>query len=369
MTSPSTGLGDGRLVLAPDRVSAQRLFAALLLTATTLPFLLAPLATGTTLITDRGHALLLSVLLVSGAHQPTFWYLYADRDSRSVVLGHPLFFFAAPLVILTGCVGFFLQAPAALHSYFWMAWGVLSIHHYQRQNLGVFGLLAPVMGGQRMSIAERRLITAGGVCGMLVFGYPFQRTIFQDTILFPLEPYLGNAAAAAMLVLIAATVAHAARGLAARDGARGPWLLRGGLLLLLVSYYWPLFVIEDRLTAFAMFACGHGFQYWIIMSYVATNNDRLRDRSRASPRSAAWLALAQLLLFGGVTWLIASGVRQIGVVLGGGAFASSGEEYASVATSLVLSVTLVHYWVDARMWKMSKPDSRRFMRKKLDFLF
>lgn len=366
MASPTSRLVDG-LVVASERVVARRVFTSLLVTATLLPFVLAPLLTGTSLFEARGYATLLAVLALSGAHQPSSWLLYADGDARRVVAGHRLFFFAGPLCIVAACVLFFRYAPAPLHAYFWIFFGVVSIHHYQKQNLGVFSLLAPVLGGGRMSLFERRLIYAGGICGMAVFGFPLDRTIFQDTPFRPLESGLGVAAATGIIVLAGIALSGLVRG-RSEAGAAAPQPWRTLLLLVLVTYYWPLFLIGDRLTAFAMFAAGHGLQYLVIMSYVAA------DTAGTAPGAApgvrpVWFALARVAFFAAVTFAFAAGLRAVGSLPGGGSAETSAQYVARLAGALVLSVTLVHYWVDARMWKMSQSDSRRFMQSKLAFLF
>jgi len=225
---------------------------------------------------------------------------------------------------------------------------------------------------------ERKLIIAGGVCGMAVFAFPLGRTLLDGTVFKPLEPWLWNAAALLLVglgvyclrLLWLPTSTRGKPGASEADEyMRRP--LRWLFLVVLVTYYWPLFVIENELMAFAMVGPAHGFQYLVIMSYVAAKKrEATPEQETKLARTPLGIGWGRLLLFAGGTVLFAFASYQLGARFGTGGTASGhSRELGQFVTSAVLSVTLIHYWVDARMWKMSQPDSRQFIRSKLPFLF
>ncbi|MCB1864487.1 MAG: hypothetical protein KDG50_03590 [Chromatiales bacterium] len=348
-----------------DSPVVARAFTFCLLATTVSMFLLMPaLASQHWPFGDGMHALAY-LGPVFGAHQVATLYLFTDREARAVVAADRAFFLVWPLVIVAATTVWFYFAGVTALGYFWAFFAGITIYHYQKQNIGVFALLAPVLGHGRMSTFERRLILAGGLIGIAAFAYPIDHTPFHDTVLGPAHDWIVSADLIAFAALMAVAVWHVVRQLRAREAGTRPEWLKYVLLLVLVGYYWPLFVIENRLVAFLMFAGSHALQYFAIMGFVAANGTGV-DGVRAAGRRGLWQGAVSVVLLGAISYLAwqlwdgTAGLHRAKVFE---------QPWTSALIGLTTSFSLVHYHLDARFWQMRRRESGHFVRSRLPFLF
>jgi len=138
--------------------------------------------------------------------------------------------------------------------------------------------------------------------------------------------------------------------------AAGAWIrqqyLFGIGIFLSVTFLFTMYVSRDYTLGFISFAAAHGLQYLIFLF--------AHSASRGKEAFAKWrlpvvaiLAPLALLLFMAASRLIA--------VEPGGA--------SSIAISIMLSVSLVHFWLDQFMWRMKDKDRAAWIKARFRYVF
>lgn len=228
-------------------------------------------------------------------------------------------FAAAVVLVLVG--GPFLTAGIVGYA----AWRV---HHFARQNLGMFTYLNRARRVDGTAPWERRIICATGPVAML--GYAAQAAHFDD-VTIPAAGVLRGLGAVGLAVLVVAVLAGSGRD-----------LVRTGSLLAAVAFFGPLFVTEDPILAVAAYTAAHGAQYLLMTAHLAAG--------RQAP--LGWLAGLGLACVGG-GWVLNYGVNRFGPTL---------------ALALGAGFAMSHFVIDAGMWRPAEPSHRAWMRKRFAFL-
>lgn len=351
--------------IAQNRIRNKQLFLWSMLLTTIVPFIIG-IALIPVSISNEALVLGLLVLLVTplGAHQVTTMYFYFDKLSLPIIQKNWQVYLLNPLIIMCGCFILMYFGGKQLAPYLAAILSAWTIYHYQKQNVGIFSLISPLINRAYMTPIEKRLIICSGVSGMLAFGSPTGTPLFEDTLFETFGPYAYQLSKLMLGIILAIFITLLWKSW--RDNHHTHFklfILRWGMLLLFLSFYTPLYLIENKLLAFGMFASAHGLQYLFIMLFVASDGN-LISSSKLSKRhifsvviSVCFLILMTVILWKLWTMTQVAGNRFEGQPLG----------YALLG--LAVSFSFVHYYLDGKLWKMSNPAIKQFMQQKLDFIF
>lgn len=347
----------------------KNIFVVGLFLLTLLPFFALPwLDQSTFAIGDGRYLLLAFVFPFLGSHQAASAFLYIEDGAVRVMRGSRWFFYVVPLVLVAATALFFAICSDQMMVYFLLLFGAYTIYHYQKQNIGLFALVAPQLTDTPMRKIERRLIFAAGIAGMFVFAWPVTSAPYEGTLLMPLfgviETGVALLIAGCILVGVALTLASV-KALKPDDSIFGS-LLRLFFLLCMVCFYLPMLIIEDRLLAFATFATAHALQYFLIMAFVAWNGS-IAGRLTASWKAMLFWPTLSLLCFGLLTWASWTGWQL--VTNAPVTWPGLSENTYKALLGAAVGFSLVHYHVDARIWRMRDELPRQFIKQKLFFLF
>lgn len=344
------------------------IFITFLLLATALPFIAGPILRSVYSGSDMAQQLFYLLLMIGGYHQVASVYLYFDSDARKIINQHKWYFYFWPLMISLSIMLFYLLDNLSLESYLLQIYAMLTIYHYQKQNIGVYSLLAPSIGTGRMLPIERGLIMGGALVGMLIFTWPIDRTLFQGTVLSTYKDSLEMLSLILLCTLTLYTCYFIGRNYLFIPPAQRQYL-RAVLLLSLVTFFWPMFIVQDKQTAFFMYATAHGLQYYIFIAIASLNGDKVRQLLKAEQIRGALFRYYNLILFIVLTALSAYLWKQLYLVNPPAFLNFSDTEIKRAIFGLASSISLIHYWIDGRIWKIRHEDSREFMRSKFKFLF
>lgn len=348
--------------------STSRSFVTILLAVTVLPFIAGPLLRSVYSNSAFAQHLFITLLLIGGVHQITSVYLYFDNDAKSIINKHKTYFYLGPIIIAILCASLFMANTQWIEDHFYTAFAMLTIFHYQKQNIGVYSLLAPVIGTGRMIPFERYLIMGGALVGMLVFASPVERTLFQGTFLFPFEKTIENLSLVLLCVLILFTVYFIVKNFLWTKRAQQQYL-RAGLLFGLVIFFCPIFIIEDKLTAFFMYATAHGLQYFVFLASASLNGKKIQQILTIDPKKGRYFRTTNFIKYLILSILLAYLWKVLAAANPPSFLIFTEAEMKKGILGLSLSITLAHYWIDSRIWKMRHQDSREFVRSKFHFLF
>jgi len=106
------------------------------------------------------------------------------------------------------------------------------------------------------------------------------------------------------------------------------------------AFYLPALLVTNIDYAFWSYAIAHGLQYLLMVGIV----------SAGAPRR--WLSLP---------------VFVAGAILGGWAMKHMLGNHALLLCGIFL--TWVHFVLDAKLWRMSEPAARQFLRQRFRFIF
>jgi hypothetical protein len=316
--------------------SRQFLFLIALATAVPwvgLPFLLGHADHPTT------HQLETGILFIgSGVHVAASYFFYLDPAARGTVRRHRWRFLYVPAILVVGTAVLFALAPERLRFSALIAYLAWQTYHYMRQNIGVFAFVTKARRAQAPTALERRAIAAAGyaaILAMIAKATPYQKT--------PLNGAGDTLQAASVLVYLVAAVLL----LAALAQARTQDPIRLCGLVASVLFFIPVLIYRDPLSATLSYAVAHGFQYLVFMWFVT----RGRDHARASRLQGVGIAIA----------------------LGGGFLLDrmshgGGPAFAGAVFGAYLGLVMIHFVLDAGVWRLRDPAQREYMKERFAFL-
>jgi len=322
-----------------DHTRRRRHLSALLI-VTLLPLLGLPLLAQLQLPFHQSLVIGLAVFLGGVGHVASTMYFYADRDARSLMRGMKARFVLLPLagVLFTIAAVVFGRRLGAADD---QVLAIFFVHlvwlyyHYQKQNWGLLAFAA-AGSGVRLPRATMKLLMLPPLAGGLA---TFPQLLADGLALptVPLAAWLPQLRLLAWGVYGAAVLACAVLALRHRALFARPWVAAfagAGLL-----FFLPALLIGNLDYAFWSYALAHGFQYLLMVGLVS--------RGARAPLGAL-AALVAATLIGG--WVL----HHLG-----------GTQALFVAG---IGLTWVHFLLDARLWRMSEPGPRAFLRARLGHL-
>jgi len=334
---------------ASRSANAGALFAAALILSTILPFCgIALTPTYPSIAPVVAFALLLG-----STHVAATFYLLTDGAVRRFFCGHPIRMIVVPCALFAAGIAVFAHAenpifvPALLLTSLWQTW------HFGAQNIGVATFISLTDRGRPLLRYEKIAIRAGVVVGMLGVLKAMAPIYMIGENYVPLGPTAASIIGLFYDVGLVAAVPLTALALWLAAGAwiRQQYLFGIGIFLS-VTFLFTMYVSRDYTLGFISFAAAHGLQYLIFLF--------AHSASRGKEAFAKWrlpvvaiLAPLALLLFMAASRLIA--------VEPGGA--------SSIAISIMLSVSLVHFWLDQFMWRMKDKDRAAWIKARFRYVF
>jgi hypothetical protein len=291
---------------------------------------------------ERGQApgRLLVLLLFAGSsmHVASTAWLPVLRDVRACARAHPLRFIAAPFALVAGgaAAAGLLRAPVlnvVLEGFF--AW---QFFHFTKQNVGVATLAATSSGVGTLRPAERRSIVVAGCFGIAAL-------LARPQLLQLQAPLSSSLAFWLAAIGFLASVAVGIHAVMRRDRAARPWTFLAGYGTAL-CFSAPIFVFSSPYAAIGGMTIAHGGQYLLLVGLVAAGPS-------AGPRR--WARLAALVNVAVVG----------GLVLGALSDFHNEVDVTRVLFGVFLGLSAAHFVVDAGLWRLRDPSSRRFVDRAL----
>jgi MFS family permease len=206
--------------------------------------------------------------------------------------------------------------------------------HFAKQNVGIVALATSSHCVAPMRLIERRCVVVAGCAGIV--GLLARPSLLQLHEPISSHPVFDLAAIGFLMTVAIGVSAFARRPLKDRPA---PVVIAYGLGL---GFSAPIFLFASPYAAVAGMTIAHGIQYLGIVGWIALGPATTRHRTRAV---AMFLNIA---LLGGAALATASHLHGHAGVEGGlfGAY---------------LGLVSAHFVVDAGLWRLSDPASRRFV--------
>lgn len=281
---------------------------------------------------ERAVFLDLPLIYLGAPHVLATAALFVDPGLRSHVRAHRTFYIAAPIVTITACVAVFTFSPRTVAGVAILGLTLWQIHHFTKQNLGMFAFWTKARGMSSASAAERKVIQWTSAIGMAGIVRIAGRTgwIPHNDLVDALARGVG---AAALVTLTVGAIA-----VTWRQGH-----VRTIGLLATVAFFAPVVVFDVGLvTASLTYQAAHGAQYYLMVG-TATR-----------PTRTSGMTAIILLLVAGPLFL------PLGMI----------DPYGAQAWMFGIFKGIVawHFVVDSRLWRLRDAEIRGFMKSRFNFL-
>jgi hypothetical protein len=282
---------------------------------------------------DPGLALGLPLLFTAATHVAATPWLATLGEVRACAAARRARFVLAPLVGFGACVAVAGALSTIALERCLLVFFAWQFFHFAKQNVGVVGLAAGADRVAGPTVGERRWIMASGtigVAGLLARPSLIEVRVAPTLVLFHL------AAATWCCVAVGGLLELRRRPRAQRPvGFTACYVVA-------VCFSCPIFFAGSPYAAVAGMTIAHGLQYLGILGLVAAGPIARRGRG------IRVALLVNVAAFGGLAIHAAS---RLSAPIPGG----------RLAFGAYLGAYVAHFVVDAGLWRMSLPSSRRFV--------
>ena len=322
-------------------------FFAALAVVTLLPLLTLPLLATLPPIFGEGEQSFNSIPFIGWAiffggvgHVASTLLFFADQKAHAIMRTRKLRFYALPAVAIFGCIGVVVfNEQITTPKTFFISMFFLHLcwlhYHYQKQNYGLVSL-GSASSGQRLPPQFLPIIMLPALAGGLAIIPELLTSVVKtETVL---THYVDQ------LRLVAKVVYGVALGALVTLIAKNLQVFKQPLVALFTAcsflFFFPAITIADTEFAFWSYALTHGFQYLLMLGFVAGSSRK---------------PLTLLLVFA--------------IAAGGGAALLSRLHGSDALILCGVVLTWVHFILDAKLWKMSDPEPRIYLKDRFSFIF
>jgi hypothetical protein len=297
-------------------------------------------------------------LAIASAHVFATTYLLTDRVNRRFILDRPVQLVVIPIILFLVSVFIFttpqnpLFVPMLLLFFLYQTW------HFGSQNIGVAMFISLSERMMPITTVEKNTIRLGTICGMLgVLSalYPSfmigAQHVHIDTTLLTTIRFLHNIGAIAAVALTGWAFFLLLKS----------WRLKkityGAAIFLSTTFLFPMYLSSNYMIAIASFVIAHGLQYIIFL--MAHSLGGLKP-TRGQPFKF-WTSLFPLLAL--------VGIIGIGDLIWTRAPMLQSERFPLIGLSIILGLTLSHFWIDQFMWRMRNTERAKWVKDNYGFIF
>ena len=274
--------------------------------------------------------------IMSGAHVWLTLAYYANREWLEHFQKFPMIFFLSPVLILIGSIGIVSQPDKSLGISFVYGVTFINLWHHSKQNWGILSMVGKI---RSQNVTQFRL--------PLIYAWPFFLMAWCLQL-----PELSRSIGPTHLKEASIICSVAYLAFSARFAWRSFLLMKDPFTIafgsVLICYFMPLILLVGKPYALLIWASAHALQYYV-MVLISMSMKRRSEMSFSTGSLAAAGSLAILIAFTVASWLSSRA--------GAGDFWSSLTARFIVGT--VTGINLVHFWIDAFIWKFSSADIRQ----------
>ncbi|MBI3563092.1 MAG: hypothetical protein HY080_15390 [Gammaproteobacteria bacterium] len=298
------------------------------------------------------------LVVLSSTHVFATLYLFTDPAIRLFVLRHPIKMILIPLVLILASILAFSSPEYPAFVAILLLFFLYQTWHFGAQNIGVATYVSLAERGRGLAPTEKITIRLGILCGML----GVLRALYPDFMIgkqyMPLDPVtlrvfdflreIGSIAALVLSVLAAVFLLKA---------WRQQNFLYGIAIFFSITFLFPMYLSENYMIGFGSFAVAHGLQYLVFLSTHSLgtrisygNTPNIRFSFLFPP-----VILVATIFLGYLIWSKGPEIKS--------------EHFTLFGMSIILGLTLAHFWIDQFLWKMKDRERAQWVKDRYRFLF
>lgn len=322
------------IIANPSSYASRFLFA--LIAVSILPILITVLNFGAFGGKAAGPAFLYLIIAASSsAHVFMNLTYFTNKKWRTYFSQHPVHFYVVPAIIVVGCILLMLQTNNTIQLItLYLVNVFVNMWHHGKQNWGVMSIIGRIRG-RNVSPMLKPLCNA-----WIFFAIPLCFTI-PEVKKWIGEETLHSASLVCLVAFITFCVYHGIRG--RFSVKQDPIVLLSAVAL--CCYFVPTIFFHEVYWAITIWGLAHAGQYYLIVFSSMSLNER-------KSRKSLWVGMA-------ITAIMMATLTYVGFQ----AAISGSTQIDNIWLRLVLGIytgiTLMHFWVDAFIWKFGNADIRK----------
>lgn len=270
----------------------------------------------------------------SGSHVFMNWTYFTSKKWRDYFAKRPIHFYVTPALIIIASIALMVQPNKLLQLTFFYLTGFVNIWHHGKQNWGVMSIIGRIRG-RNVAAMMKPLCYA-----WLFFAIPLCFTI-PEVQNWVGESRLEYASLACLVAFIAFCLYHGIKG---RFAARqDPLILISGIAL--CCYFVPLVSFHAVYWAVAIWGLAHAGQYYLIVFSSMSLNGRKSGKS-------LWIGMI-------ITAAMMVALTYVGFFTVKAGWMHLDSVWLQLLFGVYVGVTLMHFWVDAFIWKFGNSEIRK----------
>jgi hypothetical protein len=331
---------------------AKTLFAAALVLATVIPFFSVLNAPVFPSIIPAIEVL----FLFAGTHVLATGYLLTDPMVRQIFAAHPVKLIVVPAALFAGAMILFGQADSSAFAFGVLILSLYQAWHFGAQNIGVAAFVSLSDRGRSLAPTERVAIRIGVVVGMLgvlkIMAPTYQ--IGENYMLLDPTTVRVIEVVYQLGFFAAIPVTGLALWIAIKAWRQAHYLF-GMSIFLSVTFLFTMYLSQSYILGFVSFTAAHGLQYLVFLFAHSLNRRKPEGARSIAGSGIAPAALLMSMLAGYFVWQDAPAVKTL--------------DWPSIGIGVILSLGLVHFWLDRSLWRMRDKDCARWMKSRYSFVF
>lgn len=319
---------------ASDSYSSRFLFA--LIAVSCLPIIIALLNFGVFGGKSAGAAFLFLVISASSsAHVFMNWTYFTSKKWRSYFAEHPIHFYVVPALIIIASIALMVQPIKAVQLIaFYIIHGFVNMWHHSKQNWGVMSIIGRIRG-RNVSPMMKPLCYA-----WLFFAIPLCFTI-PEACQWIGDDVLEYASLACLAAFIVFCLYH---GIKSRFASNpDPLVLISAIAL--CCYFVPTVSFHAVWWAVTIWGLAHAGQYYLIVFSSMSLHGRKSGKS-------LWVGMI-------VTATMMTALTYAGFIISKTGSMQLDNVWLRLVLGLYTGITLMHFWVDAFIWKFGNSEIRK----------
>lgn len=277
------------------------------------------------------------LVTIAGLHVFSTAYLFSDRNILNLAVKFKMQLIIIPFLFILFSIIFF-QEKNRFFTEFFLAFIVYQTWHFGAQNIGVSTFIAISTNSKKLSIFDKNIIKFAIISAIL--GVPY--AIYPD---FQIGAHYFNLSESEKLAIqnlnkighISAIIfSLISVPIVVKRFANKEFIL-GISLFISINFYLPIYLFKNPYTGFIFVLIAHGAQYLYFLFFHSINR-RISFLGKAIALALPPTIYLSVIFIAHLLWQKLPGS---GILI-----------FPNLGLSLILGLTLAHFWIDQFIWKM-----------------
>ncbi|MBL19925.1 MAG: hypothetical protein CMC82_08945 [Flavobacteriaceae bacterium] len=295
------------------------------------------------------------LILLGSTHVFGTSYLFFDRDVRNFFIQNPFKMILVPLLLFSITVYLISNTDGDFFIYGALGYLIYQTWHFGAQNIGVLSFISISTRKKSISVNEKRFLKICAIIGMIGVSKIRETDLGISSkyinISGEFQNYIDLFYEFGMILFLLSLffiMYHVFQMIKKQH-----YFYALGFFIC-STFLFTMYVSKDLMIGYGAFAAAHGLQYLVFLFFHSFNNVKKNHITFKSFYPI--IALICILFVAKFLWENGSSLDE------------KFDDFALLGMSIILGITVVHFWIDQYIWQMKNPDRRKWLKKRFDFI-